>query len=71
MAIVELQETRGRRWFDFDYSPAGVEQAPIRAELLSVDRLEQFAATLAKSQPVLPSARNGRSRFTHEPILRN
>ncbi len=60
MAIIPLQG-RERRWSEFDYSRAGVEQAPIRAELLSVDRLEQFAATLAKSQPLLRSSRHGRA----------
>ncbi len=61
MAILELQERRERRWFDFDYSRNGVEHAPIRAELLGIERLEQFAATLAKSQPVLRSSRHGRA----------
>ncbi len=61
MAILELQERRARRWFELDYFQSGVEHAPIRSELLSVERLEQFAAVLAKSQPVLRSSRHGRA----------
>ena len=61
MAIVGLQDRSAGRWFDFDYSRTGVEHAPIRAELLSIDRLEQFAASLAKSQPLLASSRHGRA----------
>ncbi len=61
MAILELQERRARRWFELDYFRSGVEHAPIRSELLSIDRLEQFAAALAKSQPVLRSSRHGRA----------
>jgi cyclic beta-1,2-glucan synthetase len=61
MAILGLQDQSARRWFEFDYSRSGVEHAPIRAELLSIDRLEQFAAVLAASQPLLPSSRHGRA----------
>ncbi len=61
MAILELQDRRGPRWFDFEDSRSGIEHAPIRAELLSIERLEQFAATLAKAQPVLRSSRHGRT----------
>ncbi|MBV9620088.1 MAG: glycosyl transferase [Gammaproteobacteria bacterium] len=58
MNDIALQERRPRRWFD---PPLSGEPAPIRGELMSVERLEQFAAVLAQSQPLLPSARSGRS----------
>ena len=58
MEHIALQETRPRRWFNADAARA--EFAPIRAELMSAERLEQFAATLAQSQPLLPSDGQGR-----------
>jgi len=36
--------------------------APIRAELFSTERLEQFAGTLAAEQPVYPTRRRGRRK---------
>ncbi len=59
MNDIALQDTRPRRWFDPSL-PNG-EVAPIRGELMSIERLEQFAAVLAQSQPLLRSARSGRS----------
>ncbi len=61
MVAIEPRFRRDKRWLAFDSSRAAPEPAPIRAELLSTERLEEFAATLAKSQPLLPSARHGRA----------
>jgi cyclic beta-1,2-glucan synthetase len=58
MEHIALQETRPRRWFNGD--ALRNELAPIRAELMSAERLEQFAATLAQSQPLLPPDGHGR-----------
>jgi cyclic beta-1,2-glucan synthetase len=64
MEQIALQETRARRWFDPGYSRLGHESGPIRAELMSVERLEQLAETLARSQPLLPSSWQGRALLT-------
>ena len=64
MEQIALHETRARRWFDPGYSRAGHESGPIRAELMSVERLEQLAETLARSQPLLPSSWQGRALLT-------
>ena len=58
MEQIALQETRPRRWFNGD--TARTEPAPIRAELMSAERLEQFAGTLAQAQPLLPADGHGR-----------
>jgi cyclic beta-1,2-glucan synthetase len=61
MEEVALQETQARRWFDLGFSSVSREPGPIRAELMSVERLEQFAETLAQTQPLLASSPHGRA----------
>ena len=61
MEQVALQETQARRWFDLGFSSVSREPGPIRAELMSVERLEQFAETLAQTQPLLASSPHGRA----------
>jgi cyclic beta-1,2-glucan synthetase len=64
MTQIALHESRARRWFDPGHSNLGPESGPIRAELMSVERLEQLAETLARSQPLLPSSWQGRALLT-------
>jgi cyclic beta-1,2-glucan synthetase len=64
MTQIALHESRARRWFDPGHSNLGPESGPIRAELMSVERLEQLAETLAHSQPLLPSSWQGRALLT-------
>ena len=61
MEQVALQETQARRWFDLGLSSVSREPGPIRDELFSVERLEQFAETLAQTQPLLASSPHGRA----------
>ncbi len=51
---------RTRRWFEFKFPRDSLEEAPIRAELLSSELLDQFASDLARLQPLLPSSDHGR-----------
>jgi len=61
MDMIALPQARPRRWFDFSAADA-LEIEPIRAELMSVERLEQHAEALARAQPVLaPAWHAGRS----------
>ncbi len=65
MEQVALQETRTRRWFDLgSVANSAFEPAPIRGELMSVERLEAFAETLARSQRLSVSLAPGRSLLT-------
>ena len=64
MEQIALQETSARRWFDLSFSSVASDPGPIRAELMSVERLEQYAETLAQSQPLLASSRHGRALLT-------
>ena len=64
MEQTALHEPRARRWFDLGFTPVSSEPGPIRGELMSIERLEQFAESLAGSQPLLPTARRGRSLLT-------
>ena len=64
MTQIALHETRARRWFDPGHSNLGPESGPIRAELMSVERLEQLAESLAHAQPLLPSSWQGRALLT-------
>ena len=61
MEQVALQEPRMRRWFDLGFAAESPEPGPIRAELMSVERLEQFAETLARSHGVATTSRHGAS----------
>ena len=49
MDQIALQESRTRRWFESWAAPEVAELAPIRAELMSVERLEQLAEVLARN----------------------
>ncbi len=64
MEQVALQEPRTRRWFDLGFAAETPEPGPIRAELMSVERLEQFAETLARNHGVVEASRHGASMLT-------
>ena len=61
MEQVALQEPRTHRWFDLGFAAESPEPGPIRAEFMSVERLEQFAETLARSHDVVTTSRHGAS----------
>src|SRR6202035_1681388 len=60
LARCETLDTSWLRRFLGSRIPTGAPEPPIRAELLSVERLEQHAESLAKAQSVAPSRRAGR-----------
>ena len=64
MEQIALPETSARRWFDLSFSNVASDPGPIRAELMSVERLEQYAETLAQTQPLRASSRHGRALLT-------